>query len=253
VNVRQVNVPAARRKALLIVPAYNEEATLALVLQELRDVAPQFDVIVVNDGSTDATSETARSLGVPVLDLCFNLGIGGAVQTGFKYALRHGYDAAVQVDSDGQFPPDRIASLVALVMDGGWDMVIGSRYLERPGYEGSHVRRFGNLILSKIAGLFSRQKVTDATSGFRAYSRRALEYLADYYPPDYPEPESIVFLARQGLRIREIPVAMRARQGGVSSIGGLRPLSYMSKVSLALTLNAFKEKPFPTAERRREE
>ena len=193
------------------------------------------------------------SLGVPVLDLCFNLGIGGAVQTGFKYALEQGYDAAVQVDSDGQFPPDRIASLVALVLDEGWDMVIGSRYAAASGYEGSALRRLGNFILSKIAGMFSGQKVTDATSGFRAYSRRALEYLASYYPADYPEPESIVFLSKQGLRICEVPVEMRPRQGGVSSIGGLRPLSYMSKVSLALTLNALKEKPFPTAERRREQ
>jgi glycosyltransferase involved in cell wall biosynthesis len=246
-------VSAEHVNALLIVPAYNEEASLRLVLEELREVAPQFDVVVVNDGSSDETGAIARSLGVPVLDLCFNLGIGGAVQTGFKYAMQQGYDAAVQVDSDGQFPPDRIASLVSLVLDEGWDMVIGSRYLAEPGYEGSHLRRLGNFILSKIAGLFSRQRVTDATSGFRAYSRRALEYLAAYYPPDYPEPESIVFLARQGLRIREEPVAMRARQGGVSSIGGLRPLSYMGKVSLAITLNALKEKPFPTAERRRDE
>jgi glycosyltransferase involved in cell wall biosynthesis len=246
VNVERVN-------ALLVVPAFNEEASLRLVLQELGEVAPQFDVVVVNDGSSDETGAIARDLNVPVLDLCFNLGIGGAVQTGFKYALQQGYDAAVQVDSDGQFPPDRIASLVSLVLDEGWDMVIGSRYLAEPGYEGSPLRRLGNYILSKIAGLFSRQRVTDATSGFRAYSRRALEYLASYYPPDYPEPESIVFLARQGLRIREEPVAMRARQGGVSSIGGLRPLSYMGKVSLALTLNALKEKPFPTAERRREQ
>jgi hypothetical protein len=246
-------VSAERVNALLIVPAYNEEAALPLVLRELRETAPQFDVVVVNDGSSDATAAIARELGVPVLDLCFNLGIGGAVQTGFKYALQQGYDVAVQVDSDGQFPPDRIASLVARVLDEGWDMVIGSRYLEDPGYEGSALRRTGNYILSKIAGVFSRQKVTDATSGFRAYSRRALEYLASYYPPDYPEPESIVFLARQELRIREEPVAMRARQGGVSSIGGLQPLSYMSKVSLALTLNALKKKPFPSAERRRDQ
>lgn len=239
------------RRVLIIVPAYNEEAALRLTLPELREVAPQFDVVVVNDGSTDATADIARSLGYPVLDLCFNVGIGGAVQTGFKYAFDKGYEVAVQVDSDGQFPPDQIERLVALVLNEGWDMVIGSRYLAGPGYDGSHLRRFGNYVLSQFCTLFSGYKITDSTSGFRAYSRRALEYLAAYYPPDYPEPESIVFLARQGLRIHEEPVAMRRRQAGSSSIGGLRPLTYMSKVSLALTLNILKEKPPIGSERRR--
>jgi glycosyltransferase involved in cell wall biosynthesis len=238
-------------RTLLIVPAYNEEASLAIVLPELREVAPQFDVVVVNDGSSDATADVARSLGYPVLDLSFNLGIGGAVQTGFKYAFDKGYDVAVQIDSDGQFPPDQIELLVGLVLNEGWDMVIGSRYLAEPGYEGSHLRRFGNFVLSQLCTLFSGHKITDSTSGFRAYSRRALEYLAAYYPPDYPEPESIVFLARQGLRIHEVPVAMRQRQAGTSSIGGLKPLTYMSKVSLALTLNILKEKPPIGNERRR--
>jgi len=240
-------------KVLLIVPAYNEEASLGLVLEELRQHVPQFDVVVVNDGSSDATPSIARAHGVPVLDLCFNLGIGGAVQTGFKYAVDGDYDVAVQFDSDGQFPPDQIARLVGIVLDEGYDMVIGSRYIKEPGYDSSLPRRFGNFILSKIAGLFSRHRITDATSGFRAYSHRAIDYLARYYPPDYPEPESIVFLARQGLRICEVPVLMRRRQGGVSSIGGLRPLTYMGKVSLALTLNAIKERPFPSSERRRDQ
>jgi glycosyltransferase involved in cell wall biosynthesis len=236
-------VTSDERRVLIIVPAYNEEAALRLTLPELRAVAPQFDVVVINDGSADATSEVAQGLGYPVLDLCFNVGIGGAVQTGFKYA--------VQVDSDGQFPPDQIEGLVRLVLDEGWDMVIGSRYLAEPGYAGSPLRRLGNLILSWFCTLFSGYKITDSTSGFRAYSRRALEYLAVYYPPDYPEPESIVFLARQGLRIREEPVAMRQRKAGASSIGGLKPLTYMSKVSLALTLNLLKEKPPVGNERRR--
>jgi len=240
-------------KGLLIVPAYNEEGSLRLVLSELRAIAPQFDVVVVNDGSTDSTPAIAREMGYPVLDLCFNVGIGGAMQTGFRYALEKGYRVALQVDSDGQFPPDQISKLAGLVLEQGWDMVIGSRFLGKTTYRGSRSRRIGNFILSRLCTLLSGQKITDCTSGFRAYSARALEYLLAYYSADYPEPEAIVFLARRGLRIREEPVNMRQRQAGSSSIGGLRPLYYMVKVSLALILNTFKEKPRPVDEGRGEE
>jgi glycosyltransferase involved in cell wall biosynthesis len=239
-------------KGLIIVPAYNEEDSLRLVLSELRAIAPQFDVIVVNDGSQDSTSAIAREMGYPVLDLCFNVGIGGAVQTGFRYALEKGYQVALQVDSDGQFPPDQIDKLAGLVLEEGWDMVIGSRFLGGITYKGSRLRRLGNLILSRLCTLLSGQKITDSTSGFRSYSRRALEYLLGYYPADYPEPEAIVFLAHGGLRIREEPVSMRRRQAGSSSIEGLKPLYYMVKVSLALVLNTFKEKPRPVVEGRGE-
>jgi glycosyltransferase involved in cell wall biosynthesis len=239
-------------KGLIIVPAYNEEGSLRLVLSELRATAPQFDVVVVNDGSTDGTPAIAREMGYPVLDLCFNLGIGGAMQTGFRYALEKGYPVALQVDSDGQFPPDQVDRLADLVLEEGWDMVIGSRFLGGATYEGSRSRRVGNLILSRLCTLLSGQRITDATSGFRAYSRRALEYLLDYYPADYPEPEAVVFLARRRLRIREEPVNMRQRQAGSSSIGGLKPLYYMAKVSLALILNTLKEKPRPLVEGRGE-
>jgi hypothetical protein len=238
-------------KALIIVPAYNEEASLSSVLAELRDLGPRFDIVVINDGSTDRTPDIARAMGCRVLDLCFNQGIGGAVQTGFRYALQKGYPVALQVDSDGQFPPDQIETLTALVLDEGWDMVIGSRHLQDTGYGGSRARRLGNLILSRICTVLSGRKITDSTSGFRAYSRRALELLAEYYPPDYPEPESIVFLARQGLRLREEPVRMRERRAGSSSIGGLQPLYYMAKVSFALIMNAFKEQPGLVRERRK--
>lgn len=230
-------------RGLVIVPAFNEEASLRLVLSELREHVPAFDVVVVNDGSTDATAAIAREAGCSVLDLCFNLGIGGAVQTGFRYAIEHGYDVAVQVDSDGQFPVDQIQRLASLVLDEGWDMVIGSRNLTPTSYDGSLSRRVGNGVLSRLCTVLTGQKFTDSTSGFRAYSSRALEYLVDYYPADYPEPEAIVFLARHGFRIREETVNMRPRQGGASSIGGLKPLYYMVKVTLALMLNVFKERP----------
>lgn len=230
-------------KGLVIVPAFNEEASLRLVLSELCDHVPDFDVVVVNDGSTDATAAIARETGCPVLDLPFNLGIGGAVQTGFRYAIERDYSVAVQVDSDGQFPIDQIQRLAGLVLDEGWDMVIGSRNLTHTSYDGSLSRRIGNLVLSRLCSVLTGQKITDSTSGFRAYSRRALEYLVDYYPTDYPEPEAIVFLARRGFRVREETVNMRPRQGGASSIGGVKPLYYMLKVTLALMLNVFKEKP----------
>jgi hypothetical protein len=149
---------------------------------------------------------------------------------------------AVQVDSDGQFPVDQIERLASLVLDDGWDMVVGSRNLTRTSYDGSLSRRIGNKVLSRLCTVLSGRRSRTA-SGFRAYSRRALEYLVDYYPADYPEPEAIVSLARRGFRIREETVNMRPRQGGASSIGGLKPLYYMVKVTLALTLNVFKERP----------
>ena len=241
----------AAPKGLIIVPAYNEEACLPATLSELRAVRGRFDVVVVNDGSSDRTGDIARGAGCGVLDLCFNQGIGGAMQTGFLYAVSNGYPVAVQVDSDGQFPPDQIDALAGLVLEEGWDMVIGSRYLQETGYEGGKARRLGNLILSRLCTILSGAKITDSTSGFRAYGRRALDLLARYYPPDYPEPEAIVFLARQGLRLREVPVLMRQRQAGSSSIGGFQPLYYMIKVSLALITNALKEQP-GLAGRRRE-
>jgi hypothetical protein len=227
----------------VIIPAYNEARSLPDVLREVRAAAPGFDLLVVNDGSADDTSEVARSEGCAVLDLCFNLGIGGAVQAGFKYAVEGGYDVAVQVDGDGQHPADQIQALSRHILEKGCDMAVGSRYLAPERYEGGRLRRLGNAVLSRMCSLLSGQRVTDCTSGFRAYSARALAYLAHRYPADYPEPESIVLLARQGMRIREVPVKMRERRYGRSSITGVRPLYYMTKVGLALALDIIKEAP----------
>jgi hypothetical protein len=227
----------------VIIPAYNEARSLPGVLREVRAAAPDFDVLVVNDGSGDETSEVARSEGCAVLDLCFNLGIGGAVQAGFKYAVEGGYDVAVQVDGDGQHPADQIEALSRPILEEGFDMAVGSRYLVPGRYEGGRLRRLGNTVLSRMCSLLSGQGVTDSTSGFRAYGPRALAYLARRYPTDYPEPESIVLLTRRGMRITEVPVRMRERQYGRSSITGLRPLYYMVKVGLALVLDVIKEAP----------
>lgn len=230
-------------RRLVIIPAYNEARSLRDVLREVRAGAPGFDLLVVNDGSADETASVARSEGCAVLDLCFNLGIGGAVQAGFKYAVEGGYDVAVQVDGDGQHPADQIQALSKPILEEGCDMVVGSRYLAADSYEGGRLRRLGNTALSRMCSLFSGQRVTDSTSGFRAYSARAVAYLSHRYPADYPEPESIVLLARRGMRIKEIPVTMRERRYGSSSITGVRPLYYMTKVGLALLLDVIKEPP----------
>ena len=230
-------------RGLVIIPAYNEARSLRGVLREVREAAPGFDLLVVNDGSADETAAVARLEGCAVLDLCFNLGIGGAVQAGFKYAVERGYAVAVQVDGDGQHPADQIEALTRPIIEGGYDMVVGSRYLTPGPYEGGRLRRLGNAVLSRMCSLLSGQRVTDSTSGFRAYSPRALAYLAHRYPADYPEPESIVLLTRRAMRLKELPVKMRERRYGRSSITGVRPLYYMTKVGLALVLDVIKEAP----------
>jgi glycosyltransferase involved in cell wall biosynthesis len=233
----------SRGDVLVIVPARNEAASIADVLADLRRYAPDCDVIVINDGSTDATADIARASGAAVIDLCFNLGIGGAVQAGFKYAVERGYRIAVQFDGDGQHAAEQIASLVAPVRAGDCEMTIGSRFLVGDEYDGSGWRREGTRALSWLCGRITGQRITDATSGFRAFGPRALRYLASYYPSDYPEPEAIVLLSRRGFPIREVPVHMRPRQSGRSSISGTRTIYYMAKVSLSLLLAAFKEGP----------
>ena len=228
---------------LVIVPVYNEAEALPAVLAELRAHAPTCDVVVVDDGSTDGTADVARAAGCVVVELTFNLGIGGAVQAGFKYALERGYTIAVQIDGDGQHRADEIAALLAPVRAGECEMSIGSRFLEGEEYEGDLWRRVGTRFLSWICTVVTGRRITDATSGFRAFGPRALRYLASYYPADYPEPEAIVLLSRRGLEIREVSVRMRPRQAGHSSIYGLGVAYYMAKVSLALLLAVFKEGP----------
>ena len=236
--------PRRTSDVLVIIPAHNEAEALKGVLDELQARAHAFDVVVVNDGSTDATAAVARMAGYRVLDLCLNLGIGGAVQAGFKYAREQGYEIAVQMDGDGQHPADQVELLVAPVRAGECEMSIGSRFLGgNDEYEGSRWRRMGTRLLSWICVLVTGQRITDATSGFRAFGPRALRYLATYYPADYPEPETIVLLHRQRLVIKEVSVRMRPRQAGQSSISGVRAVSYMAQVSLSLLLAVFKEGP----------
>ncbi|GAB6934584.1 glycosyltransferase family 2 protein [Calditerricola yamamurae] len=218
-------------RVLVIIPAYNEEETIAQTVTALMRATP-YDYIVVNDGSTDRTREILVQNGFNFLDLPVNLGIGGAMQTGYKYALMHGYDYAIQLDADGQHDPADLDKLVREIQTGKWDLVIGSRFVQPTGYRGSRLRRIGISYFSFILRLLTGERIADPTSGYRIVNRRVIEEFARHYPTDYPEVEVIVSLARKGYRIKEIPVNMKARQGGASSITPIKSVYYMIKVTL---------------------
>jgi len=224
-------------RILFIVPAYNEQDNLSVVVGDLRHHFPEAAIAVVNDGSSDNTANVARSLGVHLLDLPCNIGIGGSVQTGLLFAARHGYDVAVQFDGDGQHRADQVATLLTSLA-AGYDVAIGSRFLGPSTYRPSVGRRAGIATLRWVNSLVLRRTITDSTSGFRAYGPAAIAFLAEEYPHDYPEPESVVTLCRNGFRVIEVPVAMRHRQGGQSSITAIRSIYYMLKVVLAIAVGA---------------
>ncbi len=230
-------------RILVIVPAYNEQESIEDVIEDLESVSLTIDIVVINDGSSDGTSRMARAAGrARVVDLPKNLGIGGAVQTGFKYAARNGYDVAVQFDADGQHIAAEIPKLLRLLRENGANMVIGSRFLgEQGGYRSTFVRRIGIRIFRNLNSLLIGQRVTDNTSGFRAYDRRAIEFLAVHYPVDYPEPEAVILLGRNGFKLSEVFTRMRERQGGESSIAGIRGAYYMTKVLLAILMTALRK------------
>jgi glycosyltransferase involved in cell wall biosynthesis len=228
-------------KILIIVPAYNEEKSLPGVVSDLRTNVPSADIVVVNDGSRDGTERTARSLGVTVLDLPHNLGIGGAMQTGYSYAARNGYDVAVQFDGDGQHMAAEIGGLLDELRQGRADIVVGSRFLKRGEYRPSFFRKVGIWIFSTVLSAILSMKVTDTTSGFRAANRRVIEFFASAYPEDYPEVESLVLLHRAGMTMAEVPVLMRDRTGGRSSITPVQSAYYMIKVLLAVFIDLMKK------------
>ena len=222
-------------KKLAIVPAFNEEKTIGAVLSDVKEFCRDFDILVVDDGSTDRTAEVARTVpGARVVTLPINVGIGGAVQTGFLYARRKGYDVAVQIDADGQHRPAEVGRLLEPILRAEADVVVGSRFMGKGSYRGRASRRLGIRMFSVTNRLLLRDRITDSTSGFRAYNGRAIEVLSENYPDDYPEPEAIYILKRRGLRIREVPVEMGGRKGGKSSIGFFESVYYMIKVFLAI-------------------
>lgn len=228
---------------IIIIPAYNEERNLEGVLRSIRNDAPDFDVVVINDGSTDRTSEVARKFDfVKVIDLAENIGIGGAVQTGFIYAREGPYRLAVQVDGDGQHKPSEIPKIAGPVLRGEADVVIGSRFVENAKFRGTFFRRVGIRIFQVINSVLLGKRIADSTSGFRAYNRAAIEILSRTYPDDYPEPEAIYILRKRGLRIEEAAVEMEGRGAGKSSITFWHSLYYMVKVCLAIMILMVRKK-----------
>jgi glycosyltransferase involved in cell wall biosynthesis len=228
-------------KMLIIIPALNEERVIGDVIADIRHNAPGMDIVVINDGSADATGAVAAAAGVTVVNLPYNLGIGAAVQTGYKYAKRNGYDIAVQFDGDGQHRADQLEALLAPLIKGEADAVIGSRFLIKSAYDTEIYRYVAIRILARIISFFVRRRITDPTSGFRAVNMDVIRYFSYYYPDDYPEPEAIVLLDRAGFRVAEIPVLMQQRMMGSSSITFLRGIYYMGKVLLAIAVDMLKK------------
>ncbi|MCR4436501.1 MAG: glycosyltransferase family 2 protein [Clostridiales bacterium] len=228
-------------KVLVIIPAFNEEKSIAGVIREVKGNC-KADILVVDDGSTDSTAQVALKEGVKVVSLPFNLGIGGAVQTGYIYANENNYDIAVQVDGDGQHDPSYLDELVAPILNEKYDMVIGSRYVQETSYKSTLSRRVGMVFFSWLLYFLTGKRIKDTTSGFRAVNRKIIRYFSSSYPTDYPEVDVIVRLFRKNCTILEVPVEMKERQGGKSSITPLKSIYYLIKVSLALLINILRSR-----------
>jgi glycosyltransferase involved in cell wall biosynthesis len=223
-------------KKLIIIPAYNESENIVGTVRDIEQKAPDFDYIIINDCSTDNTLEICKQNHFNYVNLPINLGIGGAVQTGYKYAKEYGYDLAVQVDGDGQHDPAFLQKMADYLEEHKLDMVIGSRFITNEGFQSSALRRVGIVYFTRLIHMLTGETVTDPTSGLRMGGRKVIELFAENYPKDYPEPETAVTALNNGLKIEEIPVIMRARQGGVSSITMKKSVYYMIKVTIAIII-----------------
>jgi glycosyltransferase involved in cell wall biosynthesis len=231
----------ASQKTLIIIPAYNEEMSVGKVIEEIKHHVAQVDILVVNDGSTDATGDISREKGVWVLDHPYNMGIGATMQTGFLFAFQNDYDLAIQVDGDGQHDSRYLEKLISPLIKKDANVVIGSRYLEEKGFKSSFLRRVGIRFFSILCFILSGERVTDPTSGFRAFDKKVIDFFSREYPSDYPEAESIILLHKKGFAFREIPVMMKERQGGVSSINLFKSVYYMVKVTLSMLIGRLKK------------
>lgn len=237
-NIRKELVDEMDRskKILIIIPAYNEEDSIEKVVDNLIENFSQYDYVIVNDGSDDQTKKVCQDRGYEVLHLPVNMGIGGAVQTGYRYAMDNDYDIAVQIDGDGQHDVSFLESMVRYMEEEGADCVIGSRFVEKEGFQSSGIRRIGIRFLSTLGWILTGVKVKDITSGFRLVDRRFIQIFAQDYPADYPEPEALIIAAVHKGKIREYPVIMREREGGTSSITLKKSVYYMFKVTLAMLI-----------------
>lgn len=228
-------------KKLVIIPAFNEEGNLDKTICDIQENAPDFDYVIINDCSTDRTLELCRERGYSYLNLPVNLGIGGAVQTGYRYAYFHGYDVAVQFDGDGQHSARFLEEMVAKMEETGSDMVIGSRFIEKEGFQSSALRRVGIQYFTVLIRILTGKTITDPTSGMRMINRRLLRKFTDDYPKDYPEPESVVTILSEKFKVTEMPVLMNEREEGVSSISMGKSIYYMIKVSFAILIARMKK------------
>ncbi len=228
-------------KKLIIIPAFNEESNIEKTVTAIQKNAQGFDYVIINDCSTDRTKQICAEKGYNVVNLPINLGIGGAVQTGYKYALERDYDVAVQVDGDGQHDPEFLNEMADYLMENELDMVIGSRFIEKEGFQSSKLRRVGIVFFSKLIKLLTGTLITDPTSGLRMIGRNTMALFAADYPRDYPEPESVVAVIRRNMKVKEIPVVMKERQGGVSSISLKKSVYYMIKVTLAILIERIRK------------
>ncbi len=224
------------KKILVIIPVYNEEESIVSVIKELNEVAPEVDYVVINDCSTDSTVVQLKSIKANYIDVKINLGVGGVIQTGYKYAEENNYDIVIRLDGDGQHDPRYIEEIVQPILAGEADIVIGSRFISKEGFQSSWQRRLGIGWLRRLIYLCCGVKVKDVTSGFRAVDKLYISFYAKDYPVDYPEPEEIVHAALNGAKIVELPVVMRERVYGVSSINFIKSVYYMIKVTLAIII-----------------
>lgn len=223
-------------KVLIIIPAYNEAENIEKVIEQLLMYFPQYDYLIVNDGSTDKTKDICMEKGYSVINLPINLGIGGAVQTGYRYAFANNYDIAIQMDGDGQHDPFFLTDMIDCIEKDVADVVVGSRFINKNGFQSSLARRTGIVILSWLGWLLTGIRLRDITSGYRVVNKHMIDIYSHDYPSDYPEPEAMIIAAIWGCRIKEYPVEMKEREGGTSSITIGKSLYYMIKVSLAMII-----------------
>lgn len=228
-------------KVLIIIPARNEAKSIESVISEIKEYYPQADYIVINDESFDNTLEILRKNNIPYLNPPINLGIGGAVQLGYQYALKYGYDIAVQIDGDGQHDAAYIKDLIEPILQSEADIVIGSRFITKEGYQSTLLRRIGGKWMRLLIGVCCGYYPTDPTSGFRAVNKKWIELYAKDYPSDYPEPEALIYAKLKGAAVKEVPAVMRERQEGESSINFIKGVYYMIKVSFAIILQRWRE------------